>query len=161
MARKAWSELSPAYQKRLRSKGIGPAQHRAGASIKAARGHAATPEHNIWRRAAVQKDILKSIPGFKNLPPAEAEVVGKQWILGFMSRAAGPLEPVKISDWRYGMKDMPDKVRYQTDDQVNARLELNAWLDAHPEALKDPDGNDADFWHQYKANYMESFSRKS
>jgi hypothetical protein len=156
MARKSWDELSPSYQKRLRGKGIGPREHAGGASIIAARGHASTPERNVWRRKALAKDIDKSLPGFASLPPAEAERLGKQWVLGFMSKSKGPLQKIKITDWRYGAKDAPDLVRYQTDEQVNARLEFLAWVNEHPEHEISSEG-----WAQYRQAYMESFSRKS
>lgn len=45
MARRSWESLSEGYRNRLESKGITPAMHEAGASIKAARGHERTPEH--------------------------------------------------------------------------------------------------------------------
>lgn len=43
--RKPWSELSESYRDRLSRKGITPQMHAAGESIRAARGHAKTPEH--------------------------------------------------------------------------------------------------------------------
>lgn len=43
--RKPWASLSPAYRDRLARKGITPEMHAAGESIRAARGHAHTPEH--------------------------------------------------------------------------------------------------------------------
>ena len=43
--RKPWASLSPEYQDRLARKGITPQIHAAGGSIRAARGHANTPEH--------------------------------------------------------------------------------------------------------------------
>lgn len=42
--RKGWDELSPDYQKRLQRGGIDRTAYAAGASLKSARGHAATPE---------------------------------------------------------------------------------------------------------------------
>lgn len=45
--RKPWASLSPTYQERLARKGITPEMHAAGESIRAARGHAKTPEHPI------------------------------------------------------------------------------------------------------------------
>lgn len=43
--RKPWASLSPEYRDRLARKGITPQMHAAGESIRAARGHARTPEH--------------------------------------------------------------------------------------------------------------------
>lgn len=43
--RKPWDSLSTAYRERLSRKGITPQMHAAGESIRAARGHANTPEH--------------------------------------------------------------------------------------------------------------------
>lgn len=43
--RKPWASLSPSYRDRLARKGITPEMHAAGESIRAARGHANTPEH--------------------------------------------------------------------------------------------------------------------
>lgn len=43
--RKPWEALSQDYRERLERKGIGPSEHAAGASLKAARGHERTPEH--------------------------------------------------------------------------------------------------------------------
>jgi hypothetical protein len=48
MAVKAWSELTPAYRKRLQAKGLTATNYRTpqGASLRqAARGHGKTPEH--------------------------------------------------------------------------------------------------------------------
>lgn len=45
MARKPWAQLSPNHRARLEKNGITPEMHAAGASLKAARGHAQTPEH--------------------------------------------------------------------------------------------------------------------
>lgn len=132
-----------------------PAQYEAGASIKAARGHAVTPERNIWRKKALAADILQSIQGFDKLPPAEAEKIGKQWILGFMSKSKGPLEPVRITDWRYGRPDTPNRVRYQTDEQINARIELTSWLKDHPDMEMDEQD-----WKRYRDNYMASFTKQ-
>lgn len=44
MARKGWNELSDAYRKRLERAGITKGKYDKGESIKAARGHAKTPE---------------------------------------------------------------------------------------------------------------------
>jgi|SRR5215472_10287547 len=44
MARKGWDSLSPSYRQRLERGGITRASYASGASIKAARGHAHTPE---------------------------------------------------------------------------------------------------------------------
>lgn len=134
---------------------MSPAQYEAGASLKAARGHAITPEHNIWRKKAIAADILQSIQGFDKLPAAEAERLGKQWILGFMSKSKGPLESIRITDWRYGRHDVPDRVRYQTDEQVNARIEFLAWLKTHPELEMDEKD-----WKAYRDNYMASFTKQ-
>jgi hypothetical protein len=134
---------------------MSPAQYEAGASLKAARGHTATPERNIWRKKAVSADIRESMPNFDKLSPADAERLGKQWILGFMSKSKGPLEPIRITDWRYGRRDAPDRVRYQTDEQVNARLEFLAWLTAHPD-MEMTDEN----WKAYRDNYMASFTKQ-
>src|SRR5690349_17310855 len=43
--RKPWASLSQDYRDRLAHKGITPEMHAAGESIRAARGHARTPEH--------------------------------------------------------------------------------------------------------------------
>lgn len=43
--RKPWASLSQDYRDRLARKGITPEMHAAGESIRAARGHANTPEH--------------------------------------------------------------------------------------------------------------------
>jgi hypothetical protein len=42
--RKPWAQLSPTYKARLEKAGISKTDFEAGASIKAARGHAYTPE---------------------------------------------------------------------------------------------------------------------
>lgn len=156
MARKSWSELSPAYQKRLRGAGVGPREHAAGKSIQAARGHKNTPEHNIWRKAAIAADIKDSIPGFDKLPPQEAEELGRNWILGFMSKSAGPLEPVRMTDWRYATSPKHARVRYQSDAQLNARIAIDDWLKRNPDAIN----GDGEFWSQYRDNYMRKFSSK-
>lgn len=44
MARKPWAQLTPTYRARLEKAGISQKDFEAGASIKAARGHATTPE---------------------------------------------------------------------------------------------------------------------
>jgi hypothetical protein len=133
-----------------------PAQYEAGASIKSARGHASTPERNIWRKKAIDAGVRQSVAGFDKLKPADAERLGKQWILGFMSKSKGPLEPVKITDWRYGRRDAPDKVRYQTDEQKNARIEFLQFLDENPD-LEEMDEKD---WKAYRDNYMASFTKQ-
>lgn len=153
MARKSWDELSPAYQKRLRSKGVGPREHAGGASIKAARGHT-THESKYWRTRAIAADIRTQIKNFDSLPAGEAETVGRQWVLGFMSKSRGPLQKIKITDWRYGRKDAPALVRYHTVEQDNARQDLIGWINAHPEAL---DEGEID-WKKYRDAYMTSFS---
>lgn len=163
MARKSWSELSPAYQKRLTAKGIGPAQHAGGASIRAARGHAATPEHNIWRKKAKALDVKKIIPGFDKLPAAEAEKVGRDWVNGFMSKAKGKPEKIRIHDWRYGRKGFEPgtMMRYQTDDQKNSHIEFLAWTEnkAHAAYMTDPaDGAETD-WQAYRDLYNQTFSK--
>lgn len=50
--RKPWESLSQSYRDRLSRKGITPEMHRAGESIREARGHKNTPEHP---REAVNK----------------------------------------------------------------------------------------------------------
>ena len=45
MARRSWDQLSSDYRDRLEKAGITPQMHAAGESIRAARGHARTPEH--------------------------------------------------------------------------------------------------------------------
>jgi len=161
MARKSWAELSPAYQKRLSAKGIGPREHAAGASIKAARGHSVTPERNIWRRKALALDIKTVIPGFDKLPTQEAEKVGRDWVKGFMTRAAGKPEPVRISDWRYGKKgyEKGTLVKYQTDEQKNAHLEFLSWTDApkNKRYLVDEDAHTD--WQAYRDAYQQKFSK--
>ena len=42
--RRVWSALSPSYRTRLQRKGVTQAQYESGVSLKAARGHAQTPE---------------------------------------------------------------------------------------------------------------------
>lgn len=150
-----WKGLSATTQKRYASKGVTAADYEAGASLKDARGHATAPEHNIWRKRAIAADILASLPEYGSLPPAEQEWLGKRWILGFMSKSKGPLEPIKIQDWRYGRPGMPDRVRYQTDEQINARMEFLAWLKAHPEQEMDEED-----WKRYRDNYMASFTKQ-
>lgn len=154
MARLPWNQLKPDYQKRLLRKGIGPREHAGGASIKDGRGHKNTPERNVWRRKAIAADIKTQIKNFDKLPAAEAETIGRQWVLGFMSKSKGPLESIRITDWRYGRRDAPSKVRYQTDEQINARQDLIGWINAHPEAL---DEGEID-WKKYRDAYMTSFS---
>lgn len=165
MARKSWSELSPAYQKRLRNKGIGPAQHAAGASIQAARGHAATPEHNIWRKKAVAMDIRMIVPGYDKLSTRDQEKVGRDWVNGFMSRAKGKPQRVKITDWRYGTRgyrkgEENEFVRYQTDDQLNSHIEFLSWTSAkeNQQYMHDPDKQKED-WAQYRVEYQQKFSK--
>lgn len=51
MARKGWQSLSDAYRKRLQKAGISESDYAGGASIKSARGHAATPERPIGYNA--------------------------------------------------------------------------------------------------------------
>jgi hypothetical protein len=162
MARKSWSELSPAYQKRLRNKGIGPREHASGASIRAARGHVATPEHNIWRKKALAWDIKTVIPGYDSLPAAEAEKVGRDWVLGFMTKSKGKLEPIRIFDHRYGKKgfEKGTKLRYQTDEQKNAHIEFLSWTDnkANQVYMHPPGGGDTD-WQAYRDAYQQKFSK--
>ena len=43
--RRSWESLSESYRSRLERGGITPAMHRAGESIRSARGHQNTPEH--------------------------------------------------------------------------------------------------------------------
>lgn len=45
LRKRPWDSLSVAYQRRLLRAGIGQASYESGASLAAARGHAATPEH--------------------------------------------------------------------------------------------------------------------
>jgi hypothetical protein len=162
MARKSWSELSPAYQKRLRNKGIGPREHAAGASIQAARGHTKTPEHNIWRKKAIAMDIRMIVPGYDKLPTGEQERIGRDWVNGFMSRAKGKPENIRITDWRYGRKgfERGTKMRYQTDDQLNAHIEFLSWTQnpANQQYLHDPKGQQED-WQQYRIEYQQKFSK--
>lgn len=79
MARKAWDQLSEAYQRRLARGGITPAEYESGASLKAARGHATTPERParafrnpdqysayLRRRVSRGRDVPPNI-----LPPAD------------------------------------------------------------------------------------------
>jgi hypothetical protein len=44
MARKGWTQLTPAYRQRLEKAGITQSEYESGASIRAARGHQHTPE---------------------------------------------------------------------------------------------------------------------
>ncbi|HET9131465.1 MAG TPA: hypothetical protein VFO86_10980, partial [Terriglobia bacterium] len=53
--RKAWEALTAAYRKRLERGGIGKAQYEGGASLRAARGHAQTPEHPVQAYKSVDK----------------------------------------------------------------------------------------------------------
>lgn len=45
MARKGWESLSPGYRARLERNGVSKTAYGRGESIRAARGHAQTPEH--------------------------------------------------------------------------------------------------------------------
>lgn len=54
MARKAWKDLSANQRRRYEKAGITPAQHRAGVSLTAARGHAHTPERPNRERGQKQ-----------------------------------------------------------------------------------------------------------
>lgn len=164
MARKSWSELSPSYQNRLLKKGIGAREHAAGASIKAARGHASTPEHNIWRKKALALDVQKIVPGFDKLPAAEAEKVGRDWVNGFMSRAKGRPEKIRLHDWRYGKKGFKPgtMVRYQTDDQKNSHIEFLSWTEDKKNAvyMQDPaDAGGGTDWKAYRDAYQQKFSK--
>jgi hypothetical protein len=88
--RRPFNDLSPAYQGRLIRSGISPEQYQSGASLKAARGHAQTPERpsqalrapheytsyfnrSIARGKEVPSDIRESIR-ISNAPLPERQV---------------------------------------------------------------------------------------
>lgn len=64
MARKAWSDLSPAYRARLERGGVTPASHEAGAGLARARGHGqftpATRAHTEHVRASRGQPVERS-----------------------------------------------------------------------------------------------------
>lgn len=145
-----WSKLSPSYRKQLEKAGVTKKAYEQGVSLKAAR------RHLTWKERAIRADILDSVPKFASLPDDIANDLGKKWIDGFMSKSRGPLEPVKITDWRYGRRDAPARVRYQTDEQRNARIEFLQFLDENPDLEEMGDEN----WKAYRDNYMASFTKQ-
>src|SRR5258707_11270082 len=58
VSRKGWQQLSPNYRQRLERSGISKTKYEPGASLKAARGHKATPEHAM-------KEALKKPATFR------------------------------------------------------------------------------------------------
>jgi hypothetical protein len=69
MARRIpWEQLSREYRERLARKGITPQKHAAGESIKAARGHAHTPERPITK---------SSEPKFKDYVTDRSDLIRK------------------------------------------------------------------------------------
>lgn len=68
MARKSWDSLTPTYRHRLERGGVTRSQYESGASLKAARGHRATPEHgakviHISKRPRVREQWTIGKPG--------------------------------------------------------------------------------------------------
>lgn len=61
MARKPWESLTPAYRRRLERGGISPQAYASGESLKAARGHATTPERptRAFRNPDLYGDYLR------------------------------------------------------------------------------------------------------
>lgn len=57
--RRQWSQLSENYRKRLRGAGISKEQYESGAKLKAARGHANTPENASDRRRGLVKKLFE------------------------------------------------------------------------------------------------------
>ena len=110
-------------------------------------------------------DIKMMVPGYDKLKPWEQEKVGRDWVNGFMSKAKGPLEKVKITDWRFGSKgfrkgEEREFVRYQTDDQLNSHIEFLSWTQnpANQQYLHDPKEQQED-WQQYRIEYQQKFSK--
>jgi hypothetical protein len=77
MARKRdWNSLSASYQSRLSRKGITRQAYESGASLKAARGHAHTPEHpEEITHAAGQTKYKLYVSKLKKL---QAEVIARK-----------------------------------------------------------------------------------
>lgn len=69
--RKAWDQLSPAYQTRLRRNGIGPEEHAAGASLHKARGQTSRESENTRRR-----ERRAQLRAFRRWAKRHAEVYG-------------------------------------------------------------------------------------
>lgn len=74
--RRVWSALSQSYRTRLQRKGVTQAQYESGVSLKAARGHAQTPESpreyarhpdRFKRYRENRKDLVKRIQEKKDL----------------------------------------------------------------------------------------------
>lgn len=83
MARKAWEQLSPSYQRRLARAGITPEQHESGSDIRSARGHRNTPEHGSWGRLAKQRQVDRIVPEWDSLDKATQNRIGRDWVMGY------------------------------------------------------------------------------
>lgn len=66
-ARKGWDQLSPAYRRRLGKAGVSERDYASGRSIKAARGHAFTPERP--RQAARNPEMYPKYVAKHNIRP--------------------------------------------------------------------------------------------
>jgi hypothetical protein len=62
VARKGYDKLSSAYRDRLSKAGISRTDYNSGASLQAARGHAATPEHKGGKLTPKQQTVKVAKP---------------------------------------------------------------------------------------------------
>jgi hypothetical protein len=85
MAKKSWSELSPAYRARLERSGITPAMHSRGEGIQKARGHAKDAIITEFRRNKGKRYVKD----FEKLPRNQQVWLADWFNQGFMK--SGPV----------------------------------------------------------------------
>jgi hypothetical protein len=107
--RKPWASLSEAYKGRLARKGITPQMHAAGEAIRAARGHAKTPEHPS---EGVRKP--KEFPGYmKRRSQLVAEVRAKKYRLWGLEHKYNDRRANQIINKGFGGNNPPSMARLQ------------------------------------------------
>lgn len=111
--RKAWSDLTPAYRSRLERSGISRSDFERGENIRAARGHAVTPERLTgYRRRADELGIGFIAPEydefFDALTKEEQSEIARDYVLGFMTKGKATEPRIKarmrFERWIYSLR---------------------------------------------------------
>jgi hypothetical protein len=153
--RLGWFNLKPATRKRYISNGITQRGYEQGQSLQKARGHAATPEHGgpSYSAKAIRANVEMIWPGFRNLPKAEQNRIGKDYILGMFTKGTGPkLSPAERI--KRGLHKSDNRVyRHAGDAEIEARMNFM-------QAFREYGGEnwDSEDWETYREAYRMTFS---
>ena len=140
-----WEALSPAYRSRLERGGISRSAYEAGASVSAARGHAATPERP--ERAARNPERYAGYVERKATPKTasesaklrrKVEKIGKRYDIPEILEVIRPGDRANfVSGWELAHSEYLSNRAVKGAVNTFGRARLDVLEQAHPEAPKE------------------------